>query len=116
MIVERRRGCLMTGAASQRGGNMDPFVEVYVASDITFAYLMKAQLEDAGIPVQIANENVSAAYCLDGMVPRVLVPESCARQARDLIAEIRRSAPAGADDPDGLLDDADELDDENADH
>ena len=28
---------------------MDSFVEVYVASDITFAYLVKAQLEEAGI-------------------------------------------------------------------
>ena len=40
---------------------MDRLVEVYAASDITLAYLIKAHLEDAGIPVQIANENVSAA-------------------------------------------------------
>jgi hypothetical protein len=60
------------------------FVEVYVASDITFAYLVKAQLEDAGIPVQIANENLGGAYCLDGMVPRVLVPASRAEEAREI--------------------------------
>jgi hypothetical protein len=93
---------------------MAPFVEVYVASDITFAYLVKAQLEDAGIPVQIANENVSAAYCIDGMVPRVLVPASHAKQARELIAEMRQRGPADTDELDGLLDEDDELDDEDS--
>ncbi len=93
---------------------MDKFVEVYAATDITFAYLVKAQLEDAGVPVQIANENVSAVYCLDGMVPRVLVPASYAKQAREIIAEIQRSAQDNADDLDGLLDEDDELDDEDA--
>ncbi len=93
---------------------MNPFVEVYVASDITFAYLVKARLEDAGIPVQIANENVSAAYCIDGMVPRVLVPRSRAEAARQIIDEIQRSAQDSAEDLDGLLDEDDELDDEDA--
>jgi hypothetical protein len=92
---------------------MDELVEVYIASDITFAYLMKAQLEDAGIPVQIANENVSAVYCIDGMVPRVLVPVCHAEAAREIIAEIQRSAQDDADDLDGLLDEDDELDDED---
>lgn len=71
---------------------MDEFVEVYAASDITFAYLMKANLEDAGIPVQIANENVSGAYCIDGMVPRVLVPAAQAEQARQIIKDIQTSS------------------------
>ncbi|MHC4434080.1 MAG: putative signal transducing protein, partial [Planctomycetota bacterium] len=64
---------------------MDKYVEVYSASDITFAYLMKANLENAGIPVHIDNENLQGAYCLDGMVPRVLVPESRREQARKII-------------------------------
>ena len=70
---------------------MDKFVEVYAASDITFAYLMKANLEDAGIPVQIANENLQGVYCLDGMVPRVLVPEKYAEQAKEIIKEIQNA-------------------------
>ena len=53
---------------------MDRYVEVFTASDITFAYLIKANLEAAGIPAQISNENLQGAYCLDGMVPGVLVP------------------------------------------
>ena len=69
---------------------MDKYVEVYSASDITFAYLMKANLENAGIPVQIDNENLQGAYCLDGMVPRVLVPESQLEQARQIIGEIQQ--------------------------
>ncbi len=78
---------------------MDEYVEVFAASDITFAYLMKANLENAGIPVQIDNENLSGAYCLDGMVPRVLVPASRAEQAKQIIEEIQQ--PPG-DDPDSL--------------
>jgi hypothetical protein len=71
---------------------MEEYIEVYAASDITFAYLMKANLEDEGIPVQIANENVSSAYCIDGMVPRVLVPAEYALQARQIIKQIQDSS------------------------
>lgn len=77
---------------------MGEFVEVYVASDITFAYLVKAQLEDAGIPVHIANESLGGAYCIDGMVPRVLVPASHAEEARAIIEEMRSSCPDESDD------------------
>jgi len=71
---------------------MDEYVEVFAASDITFAYLMKANLENAGIPVQIDNENLQGAYCLDGMVPRVLVPADYAEQARQIIKEIQQAS------------------------
>jgi hypothetical protein len=77
---------------------MDEYVEVFAASDITFAYLMKANLENAGIPVQIDNENLSGAYCLDGMVPRVLVPAGYAEQAKQVIEEIQQSANNDAGD------------------
>ena len=75
---------------------MDKYVEVFAASDITFAYLMKANLENAGIGVQIANENLQGAYCLDGMVPLVLVPESQLEQARQIIEEIQQSSDSDA--------------------
>ena len=42
---------------------MDELVEVYVASDITFASLVKAQLEDADIP----SVNVIAAAIRDAL-------------------------------------------------
>ena len=71
---------------------MAEYVEVFAASDITFAYLMKANLENEGIPVQIANENLQGAYCLDGMVPRVLVPAEQAEQARQIIKEIQQAS------------------------
>jgi hypothetical protein len=77
---------------------MDKYVEVYTASDITFAYLMKAILENAGIPVQITNENLQGAYCLDGMVPGVLVPASHVEQARQIIREVQQSSEKGLDD------------------
>jgi hypothetical protein len=86
---------------------MDGYVEVYAASDITFAYLMKANLEMAGVPVRIDNENLQGAYCLDGMVPRVLVPETYAEQAKQIIREIQQSSQSGPDD-----DEQEEKDDE----
>jgi len=84
---------------------MEEFVEVYAAGDITLAYLIKAHLEDADIPVQIANENVSTAYCIDGMVPRVMVPASRAQEAREIICDMELSWP---DDEDDLYDMYDE--------
>ena len=77
---------------------MDGYVEVFAASDITFAYLMKANLEAAGIPAQIDNENLQGVYCLDGMVPRVLVPETYAEQAKQIIQEIQQSSQNDRDD------------------
>ena len=74
------------------------YVEVFAASDITFAYLMKANLENAGIPVLIDNENLQGAYCLDGMVPRVLVPESYLDQANKIIKEIQQASQNNPDD------------------
>ncbi len=71
---------------------MDKYVEVYTASDITFAYLMKANLEAAGITVQIDNENLQGAYCFDGMVPRVLVPETQVEQAKQVLVEIQQAS------------------------
>ena len=71
---------------------MEKYEEVFVASDITFAYLMKANLENAGIPVQVTNENLGGAYSLDGMVPRVLVPESYLDQANKIIKEIQQAS------------------------
>ncbi len=79
---------------------MDKYVEVYAASDITFAYLMRANLEEAGIPVQIDNENLQGVYCIDGMVPRVLVPEQYAEQAMQIIKEIQDAPEASEDEMD----------------
>ncbi len=80
---------------------MAEYVEVFAASDITFAYLMKANLESVGIPVQIDNENLQSVYCLDGMVPRVLVPASHVEQAKRIIEEIQQSSanPEGSEEP-----------------
>jgi hypothetical protein len=78
---------------------MDKFVEVYTASDISFAYLMKENLEAAGITLQIDNENQKNVYCVDGMIPRVLVPETQVEQAKQVLAEIQQGS-ADAEDAD----------------
>jgi sRNA-binding protein len=77
---------------------MAKYVEVFTASDITFAYLIKASLENAGISVQIANENLQGAYCLDGMVPCVLVPENHIEHAKQIMEEIQHSSQNERDD------------------
>ena len=77
---------------------MDKYAEVFTASDITLAYLIKANLENAGIPVQIANEHLQGALCLDGMVPCVLVPATYAEQAKQIIEEIQQSSQNDQDD------------------
>ena len=74
---------------------MDRYVEVFAATDITIAYLMKANLENEGIPVQINNENLQGIYCIDGLVPRVLVPADKEEQARQIIKEIQRASEQG---------------------
>ena len=76
---------------------MAQYIEVFAARDITFAYLVKANLEAAGIPTQIANESLQGAYCLDGMVPRVLVPENYIERAMQIIEEIQQSSQNGWD-------------------
>ena len=76
---------------------MDEYVEVYSASDITFAYLMKANLEAAGISVQIGNENLQGAFCFDGMVPNVLVPADQVEQAKQVIADIEHASAGTTD-------------------
>ena len=45
-----------------------------------------------------ANENVSAVYNIDGMVPRILVPAAHAEQARQIIAENQQASPDAEDD------------------
>ena len=87
---------------------MEKFVEVYAASDITFAYLIKGQLENAEIPARIDNENVSAVYSIDGMAPRVLVPESRAEEARQIINDLQQASDQDAED----WDEEEEPDDE----
>lgn len=91
---------------------MDKFVEVYV-TDITYAYLVKAHLENADIPVQIANENLAGAYSIDGMAPRVLVPKSRVKEAQEVLEQMRQSSAEDMDDLD--VDSEDEADDADQD-
>lgn len=80
---------------------MDDYVEVFNASDITFAHLVKANLEAAGIPAQIRNENLQGAFgCLDGMVPGVLVPASREEEARQIIEEFQQASQQDDDEQD----------------
>jgi hypothetical protein len=70
---------------------MDPFVEVYTASNVPDAYVIKAALEGAGITVQITNEYLEGALGgvpLGTTAPRLLVPRSQADAAREVLEDI----------------------------
>jgi hypothetical protein len=84
---------------------MEKLVEVYVAPDITYAYLVKAHLDEAGIPAQITNENLAGAYSIDGMAPRVLVPKSRVKEALAIVDEMQHAAEADNDDLDDDFED-----------
>ena len=66
------------------------------------AQLVKARLEDEGIPAALSYESLGIVYGLtvDGLGEvRVLVPESLVEQARAVLAD---SGPAEGEDVDGL--------------
>ena len=77
---------------------MEEYVEVYAAGDVAAAYLMKANLENAGIPARITNEHLQGGLCVDGMIPCVLVPAGYAEQARQIIEEIQQCSHNQNDD------------------
>ena len=70
---------------------LNDLVEVFLAENLPEAYMVKAQLEAAGIVCFIDNENLQGALgeIPLGMAtaPRVLVREKKAEQARQIIAE-----------------------------
>ena len=80
---------------------MADHVEIYTAADITMAYLIKAQLENADIPAEIANENLQGVYCLGGMEPVVLVPADQAERASAVIAAFEAARRDDDADDDG---------------
>ncbi len=69
---------------------MSEYIEVFVADNIVQAYIIKASLENADIPVLIDNEHLQGAYGpMDGMAPRLLVPRAHEDAARDIIQQIQ---------------------------
>ena len=77
---------------------MKDFVEVFISADLQMAYLVKAHLEDADIPVMIDNENLVGAYCMDGMVPRVLVPPDKVERAMRILETFQNGSSDDWDD------------------
>ena len=69
-------------------------VEVYRARDAVHANLLKARLEDAGIPTRIQGEMLQGIVGAVPMgwssSPQLLVREADASRARNLLADIER--------------------------
>jgi hypothetical protein len=68
------------------------FVEVYRAENGVEAHLMKAALEDAGVPTRISEETVAALQPnLWWAAPRVWVAKTNAAKAAEIIRELKEA-------------------------
>lgn len=64
--------------------------KVYTAVGLTRAHVIKAKLEEAGIPVLLSYESLGPVYgiTVDGLGEvRVMVPDEHAEEARSLLKE-----------------------------
>jgi hypothetical protein len=77
----------------------DELVEVTVARDIPHAYMIKGLLEEAGIQVHVGNENLQTAVGLVppgySTAPRIIVLESQAKQALQILKDLEDSKGRG---------------------
>ena len=78
----------------------DGLVEIYPARDLVHAYMLKAVLEEAGIPVQVGNEALQSSIgeLPPGLetAPRILVLESDAERAILILKEIEDKQGGGS--------------------
>lgn len=98
------------------GGEEGPFVEVDAAANLPDAYLAKAALEAAGIPVRVENEFLQGAL---GELPpslptypRILVPETLAGEACRLLEQARQAQRSRQQAGEDLEDEEDEGEEE----
>jgi hypothetical protein len=66
------------------------WVTVHKTSGVTEAEILKNMLESFGIPARVSGESIRTPFgqSVDGMgVALVLVPDSRAREAQDILAE-----------------------------
>jgi hypothetical protein len=68
--------------------DLTPMVEIVRTNDLVLVGFLQSLLENANIPVFVADMHMSALEGMTGAFPRrILVPEDHLRQARRLIAE-----------------------------
>ena len=74
---------------------MGRLVQIYVARDLPHAYLLKGALENSGIDAEVGNEELQMAI---GELPQfptapiILVDESNAARAAQILKELEESA------------------------
>ena len=72
----------------RKGGTSAPMVEIVRTNDLVLIGFLQSLLENAKIPVLVADSHISALEGMIGAFPRrLLVPEEHAAQARRLIAD-----------------------------
>ena len=81
---------------------MGGLVQVYVARDIPHAYLLKGALEASGIEAEIGNEELQTGLGelpAFSTAPIILVDESNAVRAAEILKELEESARPSEDAP-----------------
>jgi hypothetical protein len=70
------------------GRNLTPMIEIVRTSDVVLIGFLQSLLENANIPVFVADTHISALEGMIGAFPRrMLVPQDHVAQARRLIGE-----------------------------
>ncbi len=71
-----------------QGKDLKPMVEIVRTSDLVLVGFLQSLLENANIPVFVADMHMSALEGMTGAFPRrILVPEDHLAQARRLVSE-----------------------------
>ncbi len=71
-----------------QGKDLTPMIEIVRTNDLVTICFLQSLLENANIPVLMADMHMSALEAMNGIFPRrLLVPDDHALQARRLIRE-----------------------------
>ncbi len=82
---------------------MGRLVQIYVARDTPHAYLLKGALEDSGIDAEVGNEELQMGLGelpAFSTAPVILVDESNAARATQVLKKLEESARRSAETPD----------------
>ncbi len=82
---------------------MGRLVQIYVARDLPHAYLLKGALEDSGIDAEVGNEELQMGLGelpAFSTAPVILVDESNAARATQVLKKLEESARRSAETPD----------------
>jgi hypothetical protein len=79
---------MLQGKRLPQGKDLKPMVEIVRTNDLVLVGFLQSLLENANIPVLVADAHMNALEGMIGVFPRrILVPDDHLAQARRLIAD-----------------------------